>query len=73
MKFLIMLALPLVFGTAQLLNAQEEKSQPRWIGECYTLFNCEGSSIGVLSDDQCRNMGGHSMRVGGNAGACMSL
>lgn len=40
------------------------------IGACYTLFNCQGGSIGVFSDEQCRAMGGRSML---NGGICIDL
>lgn len=46
----------------------EEK--PYAFGACYTLFNCEGGSIGVFTDEQCRAMGGHSML---NGGICIEL
>jgi hypothetical protein len=36
-----------------------------YYGECFTLHACEGMSIGTYTDEQCRAMGGHSIRNGG--------
>jgi hypothetical protein len=39
-------------------------------GACYTLYNCQGGSIGSFEDSQCRSFGGHSINSGG---LCLNL
>ncbi|MGE3262288.1 MAG: hypothetical protein AB7K68_10960 [Bacteriovoracia bacterium] len=39
-------------------------------GACYTLYNCQGGSIGTFDDTQCRAYGGHSINSGG---VCVNL
>lgn len=39
-------------------------------GACYTLYDCQGGSIGTFTDTQCRSMGGHSIN---SAGLCLNL
>ena len=39
-------------------------------GACYSLYNCQGGSMGSYTDIQCRNMGGQSMNSGG---LCINL
>jgi hypothetical protein len=34
-------------------------------GQCFTLYECQGGSMGSFDESQCRSMGGHSMLSGG--------
>lgn len=44
---------------------------PPSIGTCYYAYGCIGAAAGgSWSEDQCRQMGGHSLDVGG---ICLSL
>jgi hypothetical protein len=68
MKILALMLMKLALTQAPVSQANPVNTE--WIGECYTLFSCQGVSVGILNDDQCRNFGGHSMKVGA---VCMPL
>jgi hypothetical protein len=75
MRILILTASLAAIATSVVLfspfnSKAKAQEHPEAIGACYTLFDCQGSSIGVLSDEQCRSMGGHSML---NGGICIEL
>ena len=75
MKTLIRL---LLISATSLLLAQtslaedpaDSEVQPRSFGACYTLYNCQGGSMGSFDDLQCRSYGGHSIMSGG---LCLNL
>ena len=68
--FTILTAGVLVFSLSIPSSKVQAQDKILAYGPCFTLYQCQGASIGSYSDDQCRSMGGHSML---NGGICISL
>ncbi|MGZ3693393.1 MAG: hypothetical protein ACXWQO_04325 [Bdellovibrionota bacterium] len=67
---ILFLSMAAVVLAALSVAPAKAKQNTASFGACYTLYNCQGGSIGSYDDMQCRNMGGHSINSGG---LCMNL
>ncbi len=72
MRNILNLLLATVFSVSgHSFTAPIEAKDPKAnFGACYSLYNCQGGSMGSYTDIQCRSMGGHSMNSGG---LCINL
>ena len=69
-RLFLVSAAALILSQTSLADDPEQDLQPQSFGACYTLYNCQGGSMGSFDDMQCRSYGGHSIMSGG---LCLNL